>query len=96
MAGADVRGLPSARAWGAACSSIRLVIMSGMPRQPRTPPLPALSAEVADADLGDTRLTERLGLLVESLADRPGGSFPKAFDDAELELGWRAREQAEM
>jgi hypothetical protein len=51
--------------------------------------LPALSLEVADADLGDERLTRRLGTLVESLADRPNESFPKALDDAELEGAYR-------
>jgi hypothetical protein len=51
--------------------------------------LPALSAEVADADLGDARLTQRLGVLIDSLADRPGESFPKALNDAELEAAYR-------
>ncbi|MGE0872652.1 MAG: IS4 family transposase [Kofleriaceae bacterium] len=51
--------------------------------------LPTLSSEVADADLGDARLTARLGLLVDSLADRPGESFPKALSDAELEAAYR-------
>lgn len=55
----------------------------------RVATLPALSSEVADADLGDARLTERLGLLIDSLADRPGESFPKALDDAELEAAYR-------
>jgi hypothetical protein len=51
--------------------------------------LPALSAEVLEADLGDVRLTQRLALLVDSLADRAGESFPKALDDAELEGAYR-------
>jgi hypothetical protein len=51
--------------------------------------LPALSSEVADADLGDARLTVRLGGLVDALASRPGESFPKALDDAELEGAYR-------
>lgn len=55
----------------------------------RVPTLPALSSEVAEADLGDARLTERLGLLIDSLADRPGESFPKALSDAELEAAYR-------
>ena len=53
------------------------------------PPLPAVSSEVADADLGDARRTQRLRLLVDSLADRPGESFPKALNDAELEAAYR-------
>jgi hypothetical protein len=56
-----------------------------IPPRMRAASLPALSAEVADADLGDGRLTQRLGLLIDSLADRPGESFPKALSDAELE-----------
>jgi len=55
----------------------------------RAASLPALSSEVADADLGDARLTQRLGLLIDSLADRPGESFPKALSDAELEGAYR-------
>jgi hypothetical protein len=67
-----------------------------MPRE--QPTAAALSEEFADADVGDARLCRRLGLLADRLADRPGKSFPKALDDAELELllelGWRAREAA--
>lgn len=48
-----------------------------------------MSAELADADLGDARLTRRLGLLADRIADRPGESFPKAFNDAELEAAYR-------
>ena len=44
-----------------------------------------ISAELSDAELGDERLNRRLGLLADRLADRPGDSFPKALDDAELE-----------
>jgi hypothetical protein len=55
----------------------------------RTPAVQALDVELADADLGDERLTRRLGLLVTSLADRAGESFPKALDDAELEAAYR-------
>jgi hypothetical protein len=51
--------------------------------------LPALSSEIIEADLGDVRLTQRLVLLVDSLADRAGESFPKALDDAELEGAYR-------
>lgn len=50
---------------------------------------PILSSEFADADLGDERLNKRLGVLADSLADRPGESFPKALDDAELEAAYR-------
>jgi hypothetical protein len=51
--------------------------------------VPALSAEFSDADLGDVRLNRRLGLLAERLGERPGESFPKALDDAELEAAYR-------
>jgi len=51
--------------------------------------LPALSSEIVEADLGDVRLTHRLALLVDSIADRAGESFPKALDDAELEGAYR-------
>lgn len=51
--------------------------------------LPSLSSEVVEADLGDVRLTQRLALLMDSLADRSGDSFPKALDDAELEAAYR-------
>lgn len=49
----------------------------------------AVSAEVADADLGDARLNKRLCLLADRIAERPGESFPKALDDAELEAAYR-------
>jgi hypothetical protein len=56
----------------------------------RTSARPALlSAELADADLGDRRLSKRLGLLADRIAERPGESFPKALDDAELEGAYR-------
>ena len=48
-----------------------------------------ISAELSDAELGDARLNRRLGLLADRLADRPGESFPKALDDAELEAAYR-------
>lgn len=60
-----------------------------MPPRKRALALPALSSEVADADLGDGRLTKRLGSLVDTLANRPADSFPKALDDAELEGAYR-------
>jgi hypothetical protein len=60
-----------------------------MPPRKRPPALAPLSSEVADADLGDARLTKRLGGLVDALASRPGESFPKALDDAELEGAYR-------
>jgi hypothetical protein len=56
---------------------------------PRARAVQSLDLELADADLGDERLNRRLGLLVTSLADRAGESFPKAFDDAELEAAYR-------
>jgi hypothetical protein len=49
----------------------------------------ALSAEFDEADLGDARLNRRLLKLAGSVADRPGESFPKALDDAELEAAYR-------
>ena len=55
----------------------------------RTPDVPALSAEFSEAELGDERLNRRLGLLADRLAERPGESFPKALDDAELEAAYR-------
>lgn len=51
--------------------------------------LPSLSDEVLEADFGDVRLTQRAVLLVDSLADRPGESFPKALDETELEGAYR-------
>jgi hypothetical protein len=39
--------------------------------------------------LGGARLTQRLGKLADSLSDRPGESFPKALDDAQLEAAYR-------
>lgn len=50
---------------------------------------PRLSSDFVDVDLGDQRLNRRLGLLVDSLAERSAESFPKAFDDAELEAAYR-------
>jgi hypothetical protein len=58
-----------------------------MPRA--RPTAVALSKELADADLGDARLSRRLGRLVGSLSERPGESFPKVLDDAELEAAYR-------
>lgn len=51
--------------------------------------LSPMSSEFGDADLGDQRLNRRLGKLADSISDRPGESFPKAFDDAELEAAYR-------
>ncbi len=51
--------------------------------------VPHLSDELAEADLGDERLNRRLGLLADQLSGRPGESFPKALDDAELEAAYR-------
>lgn len=50
---------------------------------------PRLSSDFVDADLGDKRLNRRLGLLVDSLAERAAESFPKALNDAELEAAYR-------
>lgn len=60
-----------------------------MPARKRPPVVPSLPEEVAEAELGDVRLTRRLGQLVETLGDRAGESFPKAFSDAELEGAYR-------
>jgi hypothetical protein len=51
--------------------------------------IPAISAELGGADLGDERLNRRLGLLADQLAERPDESFPKALDDAQLEAAYR-------
>ena len=51
--------------------------------------MPALSKELAEADLGDVRLSRRLSSLGERLAEHCGESFPKALDDAELEAAYR-------
>jgi len=48
-----------------------------------------MSAELAGAELGDARLSKRLCSLADQLAARPSASFPKAFDDAELEAAYR-------
>ncbi len=48
-----------------------------------------MTTELADADLGDARLNKRLCLLADRIAERPGESFPKALDDAELEAAYR-------
>jgi hypothetical protein len=55
----------------------------------RTEGVRSMSAELSDAELGDERLNRRLGLLADRLAERPGESFPKALDDAELEAAYR-------
>lgn len=51
--------------------------------------MPTISAELAGAQLGDFRLNRRLSLLGDRLGERPGASFPKALDDAELEAAYR-------
>jgi len=48
-----------------------------------------MSTELAGAELGDARLSKRLCLLADQLSARPGASFPKALDDAELEAAYR-------
>lgn len=50
---------------------------------------PSMSSEFRGAQLGDARLARRLEVLAERVADRPGESFPKVFDDAELEAAYR-------
>jgi hypothetical protein len=55
----------------------------------RAQAVPALSAEFDGSDLGDERLDQRLGLLADRVAERPGESFPKVLDDAELEAAYR-------
>jgi hypothetical protein len=51
--------------------------------------VPSQSSELGEADLGDARLSRRLGLFADRLAERPDASFPKALDDAELEAAYR-------
>jgi hypothetical protein len=51
--------------------------------------IPTISSELSEADLGDERLSRRLGLLADQLAARPGESFPKALDDSQLEAAYR-------
>jgi hypothetical protein len=51
--------------------------------------IPAISAELSEADLGDERLNRRLGLLADQLAERPDESFPRALDDGQLEAAYR-------
>ena len=60
-----------------------------MPPSEHSAALPTLSSEFGDADLGDARLTRRLGGLADRIADKPGESFPRVFDDAELEAAYR-------
>jgi hypothetical protein len=48
-----------------------------------------MSTELAGAELGDRRLSKRLCSLADQMAARPGASFPKALDDAELEAAYR-------
>ena len=48
-----------------------------------------MSSELAGAQLGDGRLSKRLCLLADQLSARPGDSFPKALDAAELEAAYR-------
>ena len=56
----------------------------------RTRGLEPLSHEMAGADLGDARLSKRLGQLSDDLAEMPGESFPKALrESAPLEAAYR-------
>jgi hypothetical protein len=49
----------------------------------------ALAEEMARADLGDPRLSRRLGFMIAKLAEHPDASFPKVFDSAGLEGAYR-------
>jgi|SRR6478735_270581 len=49
----------------------------------------ALATEVADANFGDERLTNRLKALVAGLAEDPRKSLPNSFDSAGLEAAYR-------
>lgn len=56
----------------------------------RSVPLDPLSREMTGANLGDARLSKRLGRLVDNLAEAPAESFPKAMQDsAALEGAYR-------
>jgi hypothetical protein len=45
----------------------------------RTKKLESLSSEISGAKLGDGRLSKRLGLLIDEIAESPAESFPKAL-----------------
>ena len=49
----------------------------------------ALASEVADSSFSDERLTERLKLIVATLAKDPSLSLPRSFDSAGLEGAYR-------
>jgi hypothetical protein len=48
-----------------------------------------LAKEMAGARFGDARLSRRVGLMVEKIAQAPALSLPKLFDLAELEAAYR-------
>lgn len=48
-----------------------------------------LVAEMSGAEFGDTRLSKRLGRIVEAVQDAPDKSFPSLFDDSALEGAYR-------
>ena len=48
-----------------------------------------LANEMAGASFGDARLSRRVGLMVEKIAQAPELSLPKLFDVAELEAAYR-------
>src|SRR5579863_6376684 len=48
-----------------------------------------LCEEVLGADFGDKRLTTRLGLLVERIAQNPQVCLPKVLSETELEGAYR-------
>jgi hypothetical protein len=59
-----------------------------MAKPPR--PLEPLSREMTGANLGDARLSKRLGRLIDDLVESPAESFPKALpDSAALEGAYR-------
>ena len=51
--------------------------------------IPRLAHEMAGADFGDARLSRRVGLMVEKIAQAPELSLPRLFDVAELEAAYR-------
>src|SRR2546425_12023886 len=55
----------------------------------RAESIPAMSVEMQDAEFGDERLSRRLGVLADLMAERPDAGFPEALDDAELEAAYR-------
>lgn len=50
---------------------------------------PELVAEMSDAEFGDSRLSKRLGKIVEAIVEAPDRSFPSLFGDTALEGAYR-------